>query len=256
MINLSLVIELTKRDFTERFAGSVLGFWWSFIWPLVNLFIYLVVFGQLMGARLPGSSNIYSYGVYLSAGLIPWTALAGALARSSAVFLDKRHLITKIRLSLPSLLIYIILSETITFLITLALFLTFLLLTHWPLSRHLLLLPFLYYLQCLLVFGLGLLFATLTVFIRDLREVVGIVLQLWFWFTPIVYVKEILPPLAQRALLLNPAYPLIEAYQRIFVFRDLPALHSLSLLSLAVHLLILVSYAVFRYLERDLRDFL
>ncbi len=256
MINLSLVLELTKRDFTERFAGSVLGFWWSFIWPLANLFIYLVIFGQLMGARLPGASNIYSYGVYLSAGLIPWTALANALSRSSAVFLDKRHLITKIRLSLPSLLLYVILSETITFLITLALFFVFLLFTHWPLTRHLVLLPFVYYLQCLFVFGLGLLFATLTVFLRDLRELVGILLQFWFWFTPIVYVRDILPTFVQHLLVFNPAYIIIEAYQRLFVFQDAPSIRALVVFTLFVHALILVSYGVFRYLEKDLRDFL
>lgn len=256
MINLSLIIELTKRDFTERFAGSVLGIWWSFIWPLVSLFIYIVIFGKLMGARLPGTSNIYSYGVYLSAGLIPWTAFSNALTRSSSVFLDKRHIITKIRVSLPSLLFYIILSESITFLITFSLFLFFLFVTHWSLSFHFILLPFVYYLQCLLVFGLGLFFATLTVFIRDLKEVLGIVLQLWFWFTPIVYVRDILPDSIKKFIIYNPAYVIIESYQRIFVFHDAPAIKSLVLLTFFVHSLIFLSYVVFRKLEKDVRDFL
>ena len=256
MVNLSLIIELTKRDFTERFAGSILGFWWSFIWPLVNLFIYIVIFGQLMGGRLPGSSNIYAYIVYLSAGLIPWTAFSNSLARSSSVFVDKRHIITKIKVSLPSLLIYIILSETITFIITLGLFFIFLLLTHWSFSFHLILLPFVYYLQCLFVFGLGLFFATLTVFLRDLKEIVGIILQLWFWFTPIVYVKDILPEFVKKIIVYNPAFVIIESYQRIFVFHDAPAMRSVLILTILVHVLIFISYVIFRKLEKDVRDFL
>jgi len=256
MVNLSLIIELTKRDFTERFAGSILGFWWSFVWPLVNLFIYIVIFGQLMGGRLPGTSNIYAYSVYLSAGLIPWTAFSNSLARSSSVFVDKRHIITKIRVALPSLLIYIILSESITFVISLALFFIFLFVTHWPFSFHLILLPFVYYLQCLFVFGLGLFFATFNVFLRDLKEIVGIILQLWFWFTPIVYIKDILPEFVKKLIIYNPAFVIIESYQRMFVFHDSPAIKSIIVLTILVHVLILFSYIIFRKLEKDVRDFL
>ena len=60
MVSISLIIELAKRDYTERFAGNVLGSVWALIWPLVNLFIYIIVFGKLMGGRIPGSSDIYS----------------------------------------------------------------------------------------------------------------------------------------------------------------------------------------------------
>ena len=179
-LNVPLVWELTKRDFSERFAGSVLGFVWAFIWPLVNLFIYIVIFGKLMGGKLPGSSDVYAYSIYLSVGLIPWTCFASSLSRACSVFLDKKNVISKINISLPSLLVYINLSEIITFIITSAFLLVFLIATGYEFHGHFLLLPFIFYLQQLLAFSLGMLSATLTVFIRDLKEVVGIIVQLWF----------------------------------------------------------------------------
>ena len=95
-MNLSLLIELTKRDFTERYSGSVLGVFWTFLWPLVNIFVYIVIFSQVMGARLQGSSSTYSYGIYLVAGILPWTAFANTVSRSATVLVDKKHIISKI----------------------------------------------------------------------------------------------------------------------------------------------------------------
>jgi len=256
MFNLSLVWELTKRDFSERFAGSVLGSLWALIWPLVSLAIYIIIFGKLMGGRLPGSSNIYSYSIYVTVGLVPWTALAGSISRCSSVFLDKRHLVSKIRISFPSLLLYINLSETITFLFSMSFFFAFLLLTHYEFNSNMLLIPYIYYLQQLFTFGVGLLAATLTVFVRDIKEIIGVILQFWFWFTPIVYVSEILPEFAKKIMVFNPAYVIIESYHRIFVFNDEPSYRSLILLTILTHILVLASYSIFRALEKDVRDFL
>jgi lipopolysaccharide transport system permease protein len=255
-LNISSIWDLTKRDFSERFAGSALGAVWALIWPLVNLAIYIVVFGRLMGARLPGTSDAYAYGIYLASGLLPWTALAGTISRSTSAFLDKRHIISKVSVSLPALLLVINLSESITFLISMGFFFIFLLLSGWELSHHLMLLPFLFLLQQIFAFGFGLLTATLTVFLRDLREVVGIVLQLWFWFTPIVYVKEILPDMVKEIMIYNPSYVIIESYHRIFVFHEAPSIKALLILTVAAHGLLFVSYMVFRVLEKDVRDLL
>jgi lipopolysaccharide transport system permease protein len=256
MLSLSLIWELTKRDFTERFAGSILGSLWALIWPLVNLLIYIVIFGRMMGARLPGHSGMSAYGIYLAAGLIPWTALANAISRSSSVFLDKKHVITKIRISLPSLLIYVNLSETITFLFSMAFFFIYLFSNGYKFHLNLLLLPFIYYLQQLFAYGIGLFAASVTVFIRDLREVINIVLQLWFWFTPIVYVRDILPDFLKNIIIYNPAYIFIESYQRIFVLGEDPSYISLIILCSLTHLMLFISYFLFRTLEKDIRDFI
>jgi lipopolysaccharide transport system permease protein len=256
MVSISLILELTKRDFSDRFAGSILGSIWAFIWPIVSLFIYIVIFGKLMGGKLPGTSEIYAYSVYLTVGLLPWTAFSNSIYRSTSVFLDTKHLISKIKLSLPSLLIYIILSESITYVIAMALFFIFLFLNGHQFSPSLIMLPYLFYLQQLFAFGFGLLAATLTVFIRDLKEAIGIMLQLWFWFTPIVYVQDILPEFLKKVMIYNPAHIIISSYRSIFVFNDSPPYGALIILTIITHSIILIAYLLFRSLEKDVRDFI
>jgi len=256
-LNASFIIELTKRDFTERFAGSVLGTLWAIILPLVNLFIYIVIFGKMMGARLPGTSDMNAYGIYLAAGLIPWATFAGTISRSASAFIDKKHIISKINTSLPSLLLHINLSETITYLVSMAFLLVFLAFNEeYSFHTRFLLLPFIYYLQQILAFGLGLLAASLTVFIRDVREITGVILQFWFWFTPIVYILDILPNIVKKLIVYNPAFILAQSYQRIFIFNDYPSFNSLVILTVIAHFILFFSYAMFRYLEKDIRDFL
>ena len=124
------------------------------------------------------------------------------------------------------------------------------------LGLNVVLLPYIYYLQQIFAFAIGLLGATLTVFLRDLKEVVGIVLQLWFWFTPIVYVQEILPDLVQRVIVFNPAHILTKSYHRIFIFEDPLPLKGLLVMTVLVHVLAFFSYYTFRKLQKDVRDFL
>jgi lipopolysaccharide transport system permease protein len=254
MFNPALIWELTKRDFSERFAGSILGSLWAIIWPIVNLSIYIIIFCRIMGARLPGKSDIYAYGIYVAAGLIPWAAFSTSISRCTSVFLDKRHIISKMRVSLPSLLIYVCLSETITFVVSIGFLSIFLYFNDFHFTSRLLLLPFIYYLQELFVFGVGLLGATFTVFIRDSKEVINVLLQLWFWFTPIVYVRDILPDFVKDFVVYNPAYVFIESYHQIFVFNNDPPFLTLTIMCIVTHVMIFLSYFFFRVLERDIRD--
>ena len=255
-MNFSLIIELAKRDFTERYSGSGLGFIWSFIYPLINILIYMIIFGSLMGARLPGMSSVWGYGIYLISGLVPWTAFANAVTRSSTVFLDKKNIISKIHVDLPTLPLFIVLSETITFCVTFVIFLLILLITGFVFAPLLLLIPVVYLIQQVFAYALGFFLAMFVVFLRDLKEVVSIGFQIWFWFTPIVYIFEILPPLAQQILIWNPMLPVISAYHDIFVYQTMPSFYYLAIVLIISIILIVLDYVIFKKLEKDIRDFI
>ncbi len=255
-LNISYILEITRRDFKERFAGSVLGALWAFIWPMISLFIYMIIFGKLMGARLPGTSQINAYGIYLAAGLIPWTAFSTTICRSASVFLDKKNIITKVNTSFPALLIHINLSETITYIISMAVFTLILMAMGYTFHPSLILLPLIYYLQQVLAMGIGMFAAVLNVFIRDVREITGVVLQLWFWFTPIIYTPDILPAFFKSLITYNPMYHIVTAWHGIFVFNAYPDASTLVGLALVAHGLLVLSFMVLRRLEKDIRDFL
>jgi lipopolysaccharide transport system permease protein len=255
-MNLQLIIELAKRDFIERYSGSALGFIWSFIYPLVTIIIYMIVFGNLMGARLPGDISEYSYGIYLVSGVVPWLAFSNTVIRSSTVFIEKKNIITKIHVNLPSLPLFIVLSETITFVVTYGIFIFILLLTGYSFTFYLLLIPVIYVIQQVFAYALGLFLAMFVVFLRDLKEVVSIGFFIWFWFTPIVYVFEILPPTAQNILLWNPALAFISAYHDIFIYHKMPSwIYLILVLSFSI-LLIVINLVIYKKLEKDIRDFI
>jgi len=255
-LNFRLVIEFTKREFTERYAGSVLGVLWTFVWPLVNIFIYFVIFSKVMGARLPGSSSTFSYGIYLIAGIVPWTAFSNTVSRSATVFLEKKGIISGIKISLAYLPFYIVLSETVIFLITFFVYVMLLVFKGHPIHGQFVLIPFLYLVQQIFAYGLGLFIGVFNVFIRDLKEVTNILLQIWFWFTPIVYVVDILPDFTKKWFQYNPAYLFIKAYQDILVFGVSPNYHSLITITIIGHGFLALSYVCYKKLEKDIRDFI
>jgi lipopolysaccharide transport system permease protein len=209
-----------------------------------------------MNARLPGVTGGYSYSVYLVSGLIPWMAFSNTVSRISTIYLDKKHIISKINISLFRMPLFIVLSESITFIITMVIFFGFLIATGQKLSTTMLILPFVYVVQQLLAFAIGFMLAQLTVFIRDLKEFTAILMQLWFWFTPIVYVVSIVPRSLSEMIIYNPAYQIINIWQQVFVYQTIPDMTGIIIITILAHTLLLASFLMYRVLEKDIRDFL
>jgi lipopolysaccharide transport system permease protein len=256
-MNKGMLVELTKRDFTERYSGSILGALWSFIWPLVLIFIYVVIFSKIMSAKLPGIDSVYSYSIYLVAGILPWTTFSNTVSRSATVFMDKKHIISKVRISLVRLPMFIVFSESITFFFSMMIFFVILMFAmEGFLDKRLLILPLIYVIQQIFAFSIGFFFAVFTVFIKDLKEVLQIILQLWFWFTPIVYVPNILPDYAMKFMEYNPAYLFIQAYHSILAFGTAPDFNKLITLTILAHVMFFIAFVFYRILEKDIRDFL
>ena len=159
-------------------------------------------------------------------------------------------------MDLPTLPIFIVLAETVTFVVTLGIFIFILLLTGFSLSPYLALIPAVYFIQQLFAYALGFFLSMLVVFLRDLKEVVAIGFQIWFWFTPIVYVFNILPLFAQQILIWNPMLSVISAYHDMFVYQRIPSFFYLSIVLVLSATLIVVDYAIFKKLEKDIRDFI
>ena len=159
-------------------------------------------------------------------------------------------------MDLPILPLFIVLSETITFCVTFVIFLCILLITGYVFTPLLLLIPVIYLIQQIFAYALGFFLAMFVVFLRDLKEVVAIIFQIWFWFTPIVYVFTILPSLAQQVFILNPMWAVVSAYHDIFVYQTMPSFFYLSIVLIVSIVLIALDYVIFKKLEKDIRDFI
>jgi lipopolysaccharide transport system permease protein len=209
-----------------------------------------------MSARLKGVDSQFSYSIYLISAILPWTAFSITISRCTTVLTDKKNIISKIYISMPSMPLYISLSETITLFISTGIFIVLLIISGHGLSEYILLVPFIFMLQQLLAYSIGLILSVITVFIKDLKEFVELVLLVWFWFTPIVYVKDMLPEWIKRIIVFNPFYILADSYQNIFLWKKVPDTDGLIVLSVITFSLLFLSYLVYAKLESDVKDFL
>lgn len=242
----SFIVGSVRREFQARYRNSLLGATWAVLSPLVMIFVYTIIFSQIMRARLPGVDNNLGYGIYLCVGIITWGLFADITSRALNVFIEHASMLKKLsfpRLTLPTV---VVCSAWMNFLIIFSLFLLFLLvsgnLPGWPLLA---LLPLLL-LQTLFAISLGVTLGVLNVFFRDVGQLFGVVLQLWFWFTPIVYPVNILPEALRSLMVLNPMASLIGGYQSVLVYNQWPDWSSLWLPALLAVLLGLLGLRLFR----------
>lgn len=238
----NFIVSSVLREFRARYRESLLGGLWSVAQPLTMIVIYTVIFGQLLKPTLAGQSHIpYAFSIYLCAGVMAWNLFSEMLGRLSRCFLDNGNLIKKANFPRACLPVIVALSALINFSILLALLLIFLIaIGHWPGWPLLALAPLLA-LQLLFTLGLGVLLGTLNVFFRDVGQMTQVVLQFWFWLTPIVYTQHSLSPRVQTLLQLNPLTALLDGYRRVLLEHSWPDWSALWPLLVISALLLLFS---------------
>lgn len=249
------IMGSVMREFQSKYRNSILGAAWTVLNPLAMIVVYTVIFSQIMMAKLPGMDSAFSYSIYLCAGIITWGFFAEIIERGKNVFIENANLLTKLnfpRICLPAITI---LSASLNFSIIFGIFLGFLVISdNFPGIAVLAVIPLLL-VQLIFAIGLGMILGVLNVFFRDVGQFFGIVLQFWFWLTPIVYPANILPPIVRHHLLLwNPMAPVIGAYQSIFVSSQLPVWNTLITPLLTGAVLCIVGMQLFRKHSGEMVD--
>lgn len=234
-----------RADFNGRVSRSRLGLLWLVIAPLSQVLIYAFVLSSLMSQRLPNIDNRFSYSLYLLAGFLGWYLFTDIFNRCLTLFIDNANVLKKISFPRMALPFVVVISSTINNVIFFVIVAAVYLATGYGFSTSLVWLPVLFLLNILFATGLGLVCGVVNVFIRDVGQMCGVVIQFLFWLTPIVYTINILPPLFQKIVMLNPLFWIIDSYHRVLVYGTAPdyaALGALTLLSVA-----LLSLALFLF---------
>jgi lipopolysaccharide transport system permease protein len=241
----ALIQSLVARELKARYRGSVLGFLWSFLNPLLLLLIYTFVFTVAMpGARAAG---LEPYALFLFCGILPWVWFSSSLLESSNVLIAGANLIKKVVFPAEVLPIVTVLAGLVNFAFGWPILAAFLAYYRTPIvAADLLWFPVIVLSQLLLTLGLALLVSALTVHFRDLRDLLQNLLTIWFFATPIIYPLWNAPERWRRILELNPLTHLAVAYQEV-LFKPGPFTDWLRLLGVsAVSLVVFViGYVVF-----------
>ncbi|UWU49625.1 ABC transporter permease [Limnospira platensis] len=215
---LNLLATLVQRDLEARYKGSILGNLWPLLNQLAQLLIYTYVFSIVLQVKLsitgmPEDSKL-TFGLWLFAGLIPWFAFINGLTQAATSVIGQTNLVKKVVFPLGLLPMVPILSAFIESTFGLAVLIIFVGFSYQGLHQTLWLLPMIWVPQLLLTAGLGYLTAALTVFLRDIPQTLGVILNLWFYVTPIVYPASKIPE-GWRVWVfwLNPVTAIAESYR-------------------------------------------
>ncbi len=252
----ALIAQLIRRDFEQRYVGSVAGWIWGLIHPLVLLLCWTFVFQICLDIKLPRGEVTENYTLFLVAGYLPWLLFQETVQRSAGSLVESKNLITKTVFPSEIVPIAIFFSSLINHLFTLTLALAAIGLVSKFISPLALLLPVYMLLIGLLAVGVGWIVSSLHVYLRDTAQIVIVALTLWFWLTPI-FINETQYPERLRFLLRwNPLAYLVRAYRNLLLSDQMPA---------AVEIAPLVAFSVgafvigglfFRQLKRGFADVL
>jgi ABC-2 type transport system permease protein len=257
-----LLVNLTLRELRGKYKRSLLGWTWSLLNPLATMLIFTVVFAFFLKVDPPpgNPSGIDAFALFLLAGLLPWTFLSNGMSGSMGSLLGNSNLIKKVYFPREVLVASNVASWVVSFLIELGVFAVALLI-----ARHFVL-PWLVptlglvVVETVFVIGLGLMLSVLNVYFRDVQHFIGILLQIWFYATPIVYpITVVHDALRKRPELftlykLNPMVRFVEAYRDcLYDLRSPPLLDSLYLVGVSLATLALGVF-VFSRLEPKLAE--
>jgi ABC-type polysaccharide/polyol phosphate export permease len=249
----ALIQSLVARDLKARYRGSVLGFFWSFVNPLLLLSIYTFVFTVVMpGAR----GDLEPYSLFMFCGLLPWTWFSSAVLESATVLVAGGNLIRKVLFPAEILPIVTVLAGFVHFCLGLLIVAGAIVYFQVAVSlQELLWLPLIILVQLILTLGLALIVSVITVHFRDMRDLLGNLLQLLFFATPILYPLSAVPANLQPVMKLNPFTHLALAYQDV-LFTPGPFTEARNLLLVGAIALVLlfVGLAIFDRLRDTLPE--
>jgi len=216
-----LIQSLVARELKARYRGSVLGFFWSFVNPLLLLSIYTFVFRYILENK---EEKLQPYSLFMFCGLLPWTWFSASLVEASGSLIAGGNLIKKVLFPAEVLPIVSVLANMVHFFLGLLILVAFMIgFQHFPDPRDLAFFPLVVAVQLLFTLGLGLILAALTVHFRDIRDLLSNLLTFWFFATPIIYFYELPSVQSFRWLFdFNPFFHLAVSYQEVLFFGGAP----------------------------------
>lgn len=254
--NILLAFSFAKRDFKERYVGTGLGQLWYILSPIITIFIYTVIFSDFMKMKMNLVDNSYAYSIYLVPGLLAWGTFSTLIMRLNTSFFEKASLIKKINVPMYTFQLSMFLTELFLFFISILLGIVFLLIVNQEITWVFLWMIPIMILQTLFAFGIGVIFSLFTPFFKDLKEAIPVVIQLWFWMTPVIYMKEMISKDYPFLLTYNPFYYFVEIYQNIFLYSKEPEMNSIIIILVMTLCSLLIAAFLYKKMISTIKDIL
>jgi lipopolysaccharide transport system permease protein len=254
MENHRLIRSMARRDILARYRGSFGDVFWTVLNPLLLMATYFFVFGVVLRTRFGADHSSTSFALYFLAGMLPWLAFSEPAGRAPHVVLEHRNFVKKLIFPLETLPVNQVVAGLVTEMFAAGVFLVALLVIRGSVPLTVIWLPLLLIPQLLFTLGVCWFLAGLGVFVRDLGQIMGFLLTLWFFITPICYPEASLPGSALFILRKNPMYVLVRGYRAILLENHPPELLPLVKLWVVAIALFFLGHAWFYKLRKSFAD--
>lgn len=226
--NHRLIRSMARRDIVARYRGSFGDVFWTVLNPLLLMSTYFFVFGIVLQTRFGADQSRTGFALYFLAGMLPWLAFSEPVGRAASVILEHRNFVKKLVFPLDTLPVNHVVSGLVTEFFAAGVFVCGLLIIRHTVPAAVLWLPVLIVPQVLFTLGICWFLAALGVYMRDLGQIMALVLTLWFFITPICYPESThLSPAISAVMRQNPLYVLVRGYREVFLEGHAPEVYPL-----------------------------
>jgi lipopolysaccharide transport system permease protein len=252
--NRGLIRAMVRRDILGRYRGSFAGVFWTVINPLLLMLTYFFVFGVVLRTRFGTDQSRSGFALYFLAGMLPWLAFSEAAGRSANVIWEHRNFVKKLVFAVETLPANLVAAGLVSEFFAIVLFCVFLLAARGGIPATIFWLPLLVIPQILFTTGVSWFLAALGVFMRDLGQLIGFLLTLWFFLTPICYPESSLPQGLVSLFTKNPIYVLVRGYRAILLESHAPDFTALWKFWLVAGAAFVLGHAWFYKLRKSFPD--
>lgn len=244
-----MIASLVRKELRGRYKGSVLGFLWTFMNPLLQLVVYTIVFSSIMKV------GIEKFYLFLFVALIPWMFFSASVTGGASCVVSQGNLIKKVYFPRQVLPISYVTTAFINMLLTFLIVFLALVVGGIGIRLDLLVyLPVIMAVEYVLALGIAMLASALTVYFRDLEYILGILTMAWMYLTPVMYDVDMIPQQYEAVFRLNPMTPVIIAYRDILYYKQAPRIHTLAQAAVLGSMVLIVGCAAFSHLQKHFAE--
>lgn len=244
-----MIYSLVRRELRGRYKGSVLGFLWTYINPLCQVVVYSAVFSIIFKVE------IEKFYLYLIIGMMPWTFFSSSVQGGSTCIRAQSDMVKKIYFPREVIPIAYVTSTFVNMLLSFIIVFLAVLVSGFGFKLEALIyLPLIMVIEYLLALGIAFIVSSITVYFRDLEQIVGVIMMAWIYITPIMYNMEYIPEKYRQLLVLNPMTPIVEVYHQILYYRMIPTTNYLLLAIGASLVVFILGFFVFAKLDKNFAE--
>jgi lipopolysaccharide transport system permease protein len=255
-IQRSLIKNFVMRDLRARYIGSFMGVFWSVIHPIVLLISYTLVFYYIFGVRPRPDTGTTNFPLFVFCGILPWLLFQETVQRASTVIIENANLVTKTLFPSEILPLVVLLSGLVNHAIGFAILLSMIIFVLGKISIFILLIPVYLFFLMLFTLGIAWLVASLNVFVRDVSQILSVLLTFWFWFNPILYSKDQFPQKLSFLIRYNPLAHVVTGYRDCLLRMQMPNLSNLAIFAAVALVVFIAGGFFFRKTKREFVDVL